>query len=309
MSTTRSLTIGRLPIGDTTGTRPASAMSAIRVLHASTAAPSIRIPHEPQIIIRQLFRYASVPSTLSLIRSSTSSSVAHSGASTSYSTRRRSPVSPSYRQILSATSISVSVLPLHGLPFRNRNRLPLQPRRPVRVKVDERVLHVVLVVALRVVVGTRVGAAALLAGEAGDDHAAREVEQEAELERLRQVAVEQVALVVQDDALVALTQLLDELALPDHLLLAPEHAEVLVHRLRQLVADRPRPLALVAVEQRLQLALGIRHRALRDLHGRVRERPLGRVPARPLAERDRLHERVAAQPVGAVDGDARDLAV
>ncbi len=32
------------------------AMSYIRVLQASTAAPSIRIPHEPQIIIRQLLR-------------------------------------------------------------------------------------------------------------------------------------------------------------------------------------------------------------------------------------------------------------
>ena len=30
--------------------------------------------------------------------------------------------------------------------------------------------------------------------------------------------------------------------------------------------------------------------------------------ARPAAERDRLHQRVAAEPVGAVDGDARDLA-
>ena len=34
-----------------------------RVLHARTAAPSMRMPHEPQIIIRQLLRYASEPST------------------------------------------------------------------------------------------------------------------------------------------------------------------------------------------------------------------------------------------------------
>ena len=56
MSTTRSLTIGRFPIAEITGTWPAWAMSYMRVLHASTAAPSIRIPQEPQIIIRQLFR-------------------------------------------------------------------------------------------------------------------------------------------------------------------------------------------------------------------------------------------------------------
>ncbi len=56
MSTTRSLTIGRLPIAEITGTWPACAISYMRVLQASTAAPSMRIPHEPQIIIRQLLR-------------------------------------------------------------------------------------------------------------------------------------------------------------------------------------------------------------------------------------------------------------
>src|SRR5262245_65541462 len=38
------------------GTCPACATSYIRVLQASTAPPSMRIPHEPQIIIRQLLR-------------------------------------------------------------------------------------------------------------------------------------------------------------------------------------------------------------------------------------------------------------
>jgi hypothetical protein len=56
MSTTRSLTIGMFPIAEMTGTCPASAMSYIRVLQASTAAPSMRMPQEPQIIIRQLLR-------------------------------------------------------------------------------------------------------------------------------------------------------------------------------------------------------------------------------------------------------------
>ncbi len=56
MSTTRSFTIGRFPIAETTGTCPFCETSAIRVLHASTAPPSTRMPHEPQIIIRQLLR-------------------------------------------------------------------------------------------------------------------------------------------------------------------------------------------------------------------------------------------------------------
>src|SRR2546421_549307 len=71
---------------------------------------------------------------------------------------------------------------------------------------DERVAEEVLVVPVGIVVGPRVRAAALAAGQACDDHALGEVEQETELERLRQVAVEDVALVVDDDALVALLQ-------------------------------------------------------------------------------------------------------
>ena len=87
--------MGRFPIAETTGTWPACAMSYIRVLQASTAAPSIRIPHEPQIIIRQLLRKASEPSCWSLTMSRQSRSVAHSGASISYSFRARSPVEES----------------------------------------------------------------------------------------------------------------------------------------------------------------------------------------------------------------------
>jgi hypothetical protein len=56
MSTTRSLSTGMLPIAEITGTCPLSAYGFIRVLQARTAAPSIRIPHDPQIIMRQLFR-------------------------------------------------------------------------------------------------------------------------------------------------------------------------------------------------------------------------------------------------------------
>ncbi len=43
-------------MAEITGTRPAWATSYMRILQARTAAPSMRIPQEPQIIIRQLFR-------------------------------------------------------------------------------------------------------------------------------------------------------------------------------------------------------------------------------------------------------------
>ena len=56
MSTTRSLTTGRFPIGAIVGTWPASTIGFIGSLQARMARPSMRIPHEPQIIIRQLLR-------------------------------------------------------------------------------------------------------------------------------------------------------------------------------------------------------------------------------------------------------------
>src|SRR5580765_5851106 len=225
MSTTRSLTIGRLPIAEITGTCPASTIGSIRSLQARTARPSMRIPHEPQIIIRQLLRKDSVPSTWSLTMSSTSSRHDHSGPSTSYSLSARSPLSASYRQILRATSIR-SVLPLLGLPFRRPHRLPVQ-HGPVSDPPHDRVPHVVLVVAAGEIVRARVCAAALLPREPGLDHAVRELEQEAELERLGQIAVEDVALVLDDHALEALAQAGDDVLLLEHLLHAAEDAEVL----------------------------------------------------------------------------------
>src|SRR6476619_6290197 len=241
----------------------------------------MRIPHEPQIIIRQLFRNDSVPSTWSLTMSSTSSRHAHSGASTSYSFSARSPLSASYRQILRATSMC-SVFPLP-------HRLPVQ-HGPVCDPSHDRVPHVVLIVAAGEIVRARVGAAALLPREPGLDHAVRELQQEAELERLGQIAVEDVALVLDDDALEAVAQAGDDFLLLEHLLLAAEDAEVLVHRLAELVADLPRPLALLAPQKVPELRLCVRDLAVGNGDGRVRERPLGRVAAGPLAVGDRLHQ-------------------
>src|SRR4029078_2071427 len=115
----------------------------------------------------------------------------------------------------------------------------------------------VLVVAVREVVRPGVGAAALLPGEPGLDHAGRELQEEAELERLREIVVENIALVVDDDALVAVAEAGDDRPLALHLLLAAEDAEVFVHRRRHLVAYRMRPLALGSVEELVDLPLRV----------------------------------------------------
>ena len=113
-----------------------------------------------------------------------------------------------------------------------------------------------------------------------------ELEQEAELERLRQVAVEDVALVLDDDALVALAEPVDDLALLLHLVLAAEDAEVLVHRLASSSRIRQGRSPSRAVEQRLQLALGVRDAATAARSTVVcDERPVGRVRARRACRR------------------------
>ena len=93
-----------------------------------------------------------------------------------------------------------------------------------------------------------------------------------------------------------------------HLLLAPEDAEVLVHRLARAGRGSATAAPLGAVEERLQLALGVASTDAGTSTVVFDERPLGRVTPDPLAVRDRLHERVAAEPVRAVHGDARHLA-
>ena len=150
--------------------------------------------------------------------------------------------------------------------------------------------------------------AALFAFYPARNHARGQLEQEAELQRLGEIAVEDVALVLDGHALVALAQAFDDLPLLAHLRLTAEDSEVLVHRLGELVPDRPGPLSLTPVEQLLQLALGISLDGRRNLDRRVGERPVGSVATDPLSVRDRFHQRVAAQAVRAVNGDARAFA-
>ena len=71
------------------------------------------------------------------------------------------------------------------------------------------------------------------------------------------------------EPLVPLPQALDDLGLLSHLVVEPKHAEVLVHRRGELVADRPRPLPFRAIEQLLELPLRIRFDRLRNLDRRV----------------------------------------
>ena len=201
------------------------------------------MPQEPQIIIRQLLRYASVPSTLSLTASERVEErrlvghvdlvrperpVARRGvvapdlqldlhAGVVRSSPRAAPSGhpnppPAANSIVSVAekcnetvptlcqirAISTSSPSAPTASCAPRGRRAAARRRPIR----DRVLHEVLVVSVGEVGRARVGAARLLAGEPRLEHARGEVEQIAELDRLGQVAVEDGALVLDDDAAV-----------------------------------------------------------------------------------------------------------
>ena len=81
-----------------------------------------------------------------------------------------------------------------------------------------------------------------------------------------------------------------------------------MHGLGQLVPYYPRPLAFGPLEERCKLALAVCLEGDGNVDGRVRHRPLGGMRADALAVGDRLHQRVATEPVGAVHGDAGRLA-
>src|SRR5206468_11615620 len=118
------------------------------------------------------------------------------------------------------------------------------------------------------------------------DHAQRRVEHVAELDRLREVAVEDVALVLDVDVVVPLSQLEQDLALAHHLVLLAEDGEVVEHGRSELLPNLPRTLAGRPVEQRAQLPLGIALERLRHIDSRVRESPFGGAPARAATEGD-----------------------
>src|SRR5580765_8541941 len=103
-----------------------------------------------------------------------------------------------------ASSPSCSVDARLGFETRDGHRPGLQPR-PTFSREGQGVLEPVAVVALREVLAV-VGAAALGAGEGGSDGRLGAVEQVADLTCLEKVRIEDRALVLDADALVALLQ-------------------------------------------------------------------------------------------------------
>jgi hypothetical protein len=85
MSVTRSLITGMFPIGSTVTapSRPPSAASPMRVLHASAERPLMRTPHEPQMAARQEQRMAIEASSRSFTWRMPSRTERSGGSSTS----------------------------------------------------------------------------------------------------------------------------------------------------------------------------------------------------------------------------------
>src|SRR4029079_8330378 len=149
--------------------------------------------------------------------------------------------------------------------------------------------------------GTRVRAARLLPREPRLQHARGQVEHVAELDRLCEVVVEDRALVLDDHApCIAAPEVIDDPDLRLHTIGITEDTEVLEHRLTELVADLPRTLPGIDVEDLLDPRLCTAPCPLPVAVRRGRaavESVLGGVTPRAPAEGDRLHQRVPAEPI------------
>ena len=147
----------------------------------------------------------------------------------------------------------------------------------------------------------------LLAVERTDDDRLGDVEQEAQLDGLEQVGVEHQGLVLHRHGLEPLVQRLDVRERLRQRLLRAEHLGVGVHRLLQRLADVRDAFAVGPRADRLELGLDRDGRVLRDLDELRLCRVGGRGAPGTLAEDVDVEQRVRAQAVRAVHGDARDL--
>src|SRR3954452_19207363 len=201
------------------------------------------------------------------------------------------------------------VLPLFGLPLRDRHGRVADLRGGVAVAVEVDVLEPDVVVALGVV-GAELRPARLLALDRGDDDRLRAVEHVPELDGSENVLVEDGAAIVDVRGLLLLLEATDDLERLAQAGLVAEDRAVAVHDRAELVLDLRDPPAAVALagDDPLDRPLVCVQRAAAGVgHGHVR-RAVRRVLAGPGAEDERVEQRVRAEAVAAVDRHARDLA-
>src|SRR6266540_975135 len=217
-----------------------------------------------------------------------------------------------YRFTRNRTSASgMSVLPLDGLPLRDRDGCVVDPRRAVRAE-GERVLEVVRVVAGRIV-RAAVRAARLPPVPRAVRDRRCDVEHEVELEDRREFCVEHPVLVRQADVGESFAQLGELLARLDEVRLFPEDPDGQVHELLHLDADPGEGLL-----PSLSRKEAVEHARLFCLESRARRRSariagallrvLGDRPPGPRAKDEALAQAVRAEAVRPVDRDARRLA-
>src|SRR3954452_7881486 len=201
------------------------------------------------------------------------------------------------------------VLPLFGLPLRDRHGRVADLRGGVAVAVEVDVLEPDVVVALGVV-RAELRPARLLALDRGDDDGLRAVEHVPQLDGSENVLVEDGAAIVDVRGPLLLLEPPHDLVRLAQAGLVAEDRTVAVHHGPELVLDLRDPAAAVALagddplDRALVLvqlrAAGVRHR---DAAGAARG-----VLARARAEDQRVEQRVRAEAVATVDRHAGHLA-
>src|SRR6266581_1355345 len=217
-----------------------------------------------------------------------------------------------YRFTRNRTSDSgMSVLPLHGLPLRDRDRRVIDSRRAVRAE-GEAVLQIVRVVPSGIV-RAAVRAPRLPPASRAVRDRRRDIEHEVELEDSGEFRVEDAVLVREADETEALAQLCELAACILQAGLVAEDPDVPLHELLHLDPD-PGQVLLPAlppqesIEDARFLGLQRRPRGRDARVPRLLSHELRHGAAGPLAEDQALAQAVRAEAVRAVDRDASRLA-
>src|ERR1700681_4608223 len=309
MWTTRSRMGWKFGIGSIAIER--SDLSTVRtgVLHARPVVPLMFIEHELQIAELHERRNVMVPWISAFACSSASSTVAVSGSSV-ISTRSRcgtSSVAWSKRKMSRVYAMRL-VAPDRGLPLGEDDLA-----RVVRLRVGRGALvphqrvHQPLVVVAVGEVGARLRAARLRAVDRAEHDRLRDVGQALCFQQPDQVGVERLGLVLDGHGLRHLARLAQPVHAGSQVGVVAEDERVVAHCVVDGFAYLAVPLAAFAREDAVDaLPLGL-ERLLGRFDLEVFD-VVARVAPRARAEHDRLEQRVAAEPVRAMDRDARALA-
>src|SRR5579863_2940539 len=199
-----------------------------------------------------------------------------------------------------------SILPLLRLELGNRHRFEPEVN-PLRRQISQGMLQPVGVVALGEILA-EVRAAALLANERALDEGFREIDHPTQFDRFQQLRIVLVSAVLEPDFAVAVANLAQLVTHGQEAVGIAEDAGLIHHLVLQRIADVRGALAAVRPHRLPDHGTGALVGLRRERRPVILPNELGGVAPGPPPEHQDIDQRVGAQAIRAMDGDAGALA-